>query len=103
MKRPVVLGAVLASAIGVPLAAGGAPYEDQKIQIQRIQQAKLRGAGASSTQCTHMQQHMPLMQEMRQQMGQAGAIDQMATEQMRNWIKEHTALMERMHRQMQRE
>lgn len=103
MKRPVALGAALAVAIGIPFSAGGAPYEDQKMQIQRIQQAKLRGAEVSSTPCTDMQQHMPLMQEMRQQMGQAGAIDQMTTEQMRNWIKEHTALMQRMHRQMQRE
>jgi hypothetical protein len=102
MKRTIAFGAVLALAVGVPMAAGSAPYEDQKMQIQRIQQAKLRGAGTASTPCADMRQ-MPSMQEMRQHVTQADGVDRMNAEQMRHWIKEHAAMMERMDRQMQKE
>lgn len=103
MKRSVAFGTVLALSIGIPLAAGSAPYEDQKMQIQRVQQAKLRAMKTPEVPCADMQQHMPLMQQMRQQMSQAGAVDQMTPEQMRNWINDHAALMERMHGQMLRQ
>jgi hypothetical protein len=102
MKRPIALWAVLVLAVGVPVAAGSAPYEDQKIQIQRLQQEKLRGAGTAPTPCPAMHP-MPSMQEMRQHMTLAEEVDRMSAEQMRHWIKEHAAMMDRMDRQMRKE
>jgi hypothetical protein len=43
------------------------------------------------------------MQEMNRQMQQAGSVDQMSSEQMRGWIKDHTRLMERIQQEKMNE
>lgn len=102
MTRSIFLACLVTWATGLPLAAAGAPYEDQKIWIHRVQEAKLRGAAPASSACADMERSAPLMKEMRQQMSRIDAVEQMTAEQMRSWIKEHAALMERMHREMHR-
>lgn len=87
-----LMRAAVALAVGLSFSASGAPYEDQKIQIQRVQEAKRLGAAK--------QEQMQLMHEMNQQMEQARAVDSMKPEQMRDWIARHTRLMEQMHQGM---
>ena len=98
MKKLFILGAAAVMAIGTSLAVHSAPYEDQKIRIQRLQESRLH-----STPTVGMHggtQNLELMQEMDRQMEQARGVERMTPEQMRNWITEHTRLMDRMHRQM---
>ena len=100
----ILLGLTTAAAIGMSMTAAGAPYEDQKVQVQRVQQEKLQAAGTDAAAHEHSAgDHMQLMQEMRRQMQQAHSVDQMSTEQMRGWIRDHTQLMERMHQEMMNE
>lgn len=100
----ILLGLATAATIGISMTAAGAPYEDQKVQVQRFQQEKMRAARADAA--AHERgdgDHMQLMQEMSRQMQQARSVDQMSAEQMRSWIKDHTQLMERMHQEMMNE
>lgn len=99
------------AAIGFLIAAStlvsAAPYEDYKMQIQRVQEAKRKAAMAEMAQAQEgqaaAQNHMLLMQEMKQQLQEAQSVDRMTSEEMRAWISKHTRLMERMHQQMMRE
>jgi hypothetical protein len=100
MKRLMALGIVAAAAAVAATTVAGAPYEDQKIQIQRLQQEKLGGKSAGMGGDQQNPQHMQLMREMSRQMQQARGVDQMTPEQMRAWITEHTRLMDRMHQAM---
>jgi hypothetical protein len=118
MKRMIMLGAAALAAVG-GMPASSAPYEDQKVQIQRLQDSRLRGAPAASgapqgmsgmhgMSAMHgtpgtsgMPGQMQLMQEMDRQMQQARDVDRMSPQQMRDWIVEHTQLMDRMQEQMQ--
>jgi hypothetical protein len=97
MKRA-LLGIAAAAAASAAFSTIAAPYEDYKIQIQRVQEAKLRGAPQADA--TRMDDHMPLMQEMNRQLQEARSVDRMSAEQMRSWITQHTRLMDQMHPQM---
>lgn len=98
MKR-----ALIGFAAGIAAAAGvtsfAAPYEDYKMQIQRVHEAKLKGSPQGAT--SGMDAHMPLMQEMHKQMQEARSVDQMSSAQMRDWIKRHAQLMDQMQQLMQ--
>ncbi len=97
MKRTLIgVAAVMTAAARV--ASFAAPYEDYKMQIQRVQEAKLKGAPQSAT--NGMDAHMPLMQEAQRQIQEARSVDQMSSEQMRDWIKRHVQLMDQMQQQM---
>lgn len=96
MKR-LLIGITALAAASVALTTTAAPYEDYKIQIQRVQAAKLKGAARDRAV---MVDHMPLMQEMNRQLEEARAVDQMTPEQMRTWITQHLRLMDQMHQQM---
>ena len=99
MKR-ILLGIATAAVVGVSMTAAGAPYEDQKVQVQRFQE-KMWAARADTGGHEHGDgNRMQLMQEMSRQLQQARSVDQMSSEQMRGWIKDHTRLMERMHQEM---
>ena len=100
MGPMILLGATAVAAIGTSMAVSAAPYEDQKLQMQRSQESRLRGVPALEPRGA-MGQRMELMQEMERQMEQARAVDRMTPEQMRNWITEHSRLMERMSQGMQ--
>ena len=81
------------------LTAIAAPYEDYRMQIQRVQDAKLKEAPRTGAM-GGMHEHMAGMEEMNRQLQEARAVDQMSPEQMRNWITQHVRLMDQMHRQM---
>jgi hypothetical protein len=96
MKR-LLIGITALAAASIALTATAAPYEDYKVQIQRVQAAKLKGAAGDRAS---MDDHMPLMQEMNRQLQEARAVDRMTPEQMRSWITNHLRVMDQMHQQM---
>jgi hypothetical protein len=97
MKRALI-GLFAGFAAAASVASFAAPYEDYKMQIQRVQEAKLKGSPQGAT--SGLDEHMPLMQEMQKQMRDARSVDQMSPEQMRDWIKHHAQLMDQMHQKM---
>jgi hypothetical protein len=97
--RKVLIGMAAAVAAGVAITAGAAPYEDQRIRQQRVQEARLK-AESPAVAMGGMHQHMTQMQEMNRQLQEARSVDQMSPEQMRDWITQHVRLMDQMHRQM---
>lgn len=96
MKR-LLIGITALAAASVAFTATAAPYEDYKVQIQRVQAAKLKGVAGDRAA---MDAHMPLMQEMNRQLQEARAVEQMTPDQMRTWITQHVRLMDQMHQQM---
>lgn len=103
MKR-LLIAALAAMTLALPLSGIGGPDEIQKQLIQRAQEAKKKLAAAQAAQGAErqkmMQEHMKAMQEMMAQMQKAKPRDGMKPEQMREWIDEHMKLMQQMMDQM---
>ncbi len=100
-KGLLIMAAALTAAVAV--SARGAPYEDQRIQAQRAQEARQHYEARDDMAGGGMHEHMELMREMHQQMDEARNVDRMSPEEMRVWIRRHSALMERMDREMMEE
>lgn len=96
--KQLLIGITALAAASAAFTTIAAPYEDYRIQTQRVQHAKLMGAPPASAAGMH--EHMPLMQEMNRQLQQARSVDEMSPEQMRSWITQHLHLMNQMHQQM---
>jgi len=99
-----LIAALSAIALALPIAGLAGPDETQKQMIQRAQEAKKKLAAAQAAQGAErqkmMQEHMTMMQDMMAQMQKAKPREGMTPEQMREWIDEHMKLMNEMMSQM---
>ncbi len=104
MMSRLMIGALAAIALALPVAGTAAPDEAQKQMMQRAQEAKKKLGAAQAAKGPErqkmMQEHMKMMQDMMAQMQKAKPRAGMTPEQMREWIDEHLKLMQDMMGQM---
>jgi predicted PurR-regulated permease PerM len=103
----ILIVAISALALALPLASMAGPDGNQQMAIQQIQQAKQKLAAAEAAQGAErqklMQEHMNIMDQVLTQMQKAKPGTNMTPEQMRDWIDEHMKLMNDMMGQMMAE
>ena len=103
MRREILM-ALASLLLALPIAGVAGPDEFQRQLIERAHEAKRKLAQAQAAQGvarqTMMREHMQLMKEILEQTRKAQPGRNLTTQQLREWIDEHLALMQILMSQM---